>query len=114
MQKLSEAIRAGAKEHRQCFDWYFIATNAAGAISQTSAIGAAIYAAFGDIFLQGMFDGKPKPEDQLKARFPVLNKVIGEGDNAGTVYEWIQILNHQNRWKREKIAGWLEQFEEEI
>lgn len=113
MDKLSNAILAGAKEHRQCFDWYLLECGGDGKISKTSAIGAAIYATFGDIFLQGMTDGKPTPKKMLQDKFPVLKKQIGTGRERGTVYDWIEVLNHANRWSREKIAGWVVQFEEE-
>jgi hypothetical protein len=114
MDKLSEAIRTGAVFHGQCFDWFFLETDADGKISKTSAIGAAIFVTFGDIFLQGMYDGNPKPEQQLKDKFPVLKKQIGTGRERGTVFDWIQVLNHGNRWSREKIAEWLMRIEEEV
>jgi hypothetical protein len=110
-EKLSDAIRAGSKKHRQTFDWCDVETDKDGKIVRTSAIGAAIYACFGDIFLQGMADDNLKPIEALQEKFPFLKLKYGSGRETMTVASRIEIYNHAGHWSREKIADWVEQFE---
>lgn len=116
MDKLSDAILEGAKLHGQCLDFFIVETNAEGQICKTSAIGAAIFATFGDVFLQGMPEGETNAIESLCEKFPILRKQLtsGDGKETMTVMAWIEILNHQNRWSRQKIAGWLAPIEDDF
>lgn len=116
MEKLSTAIIEGAKLHGQCFGFFLVETNAEGQICKTSAIGAAIFASLGNVFLQGMPEGAPNAIESLCEKFPILTEQLtsGDGTETMTVLAWIELLNHVNRWKREKIASWLYHIEDEF
>lgn len=114
--RLSEAIRAGAKLHPQCFGKLFLADRhpigeqpwrIGGQIVATCALGAASEA-LGEDLLQ-------LQEDNLHLHYPwgtdYVNCPTCTAAHAGPVFSIIAHLNDFHKWTREQIADWIESID---
>lgn len=100
--KLSEAIRLGAMDRPQCV--------------RVMTDGHAVCAMGSALVALGRLDlGNQEPAyDFLKARFPVLTRVVASplGGDVRNVISQIIVLNDDAGWTREAIANWVETIED--